>query len=338
VLLASTGVAVAVRRRAFEPAAVGFLVPLLLLAVGARYAHGAPRWGDAAPVRLLQPNIPNLVAFDPAVVERNLEKVLRMSAAACREPGTLVVWPESAAWPYSFGRDLGFTLRVNELLRGGCQLLLNSPQSEDERTYNSALLLNPDGAVSRYDKRHLVPWGEFVPLADLLPFVGRLARAAGDFAAASEVRLLPWGDDRIGTAICFESVFADEVAELVREGATVLVTLSNDAWYGDTAAPWQLLRSARFRAAESRRPLLRAAITGVSAVIDARGEVVDMLGVGEEGVLAAKVAGRRDLSPYSRRPWLVPALAGALAILAIIPGIRVGRDERPTDPSAVTSR
>lgn len=331
-VLSATGVALAVARRRFDLAAVGVLVPLALLPMAARWSGGVPQWGRPAPAVVLQPNIPNLTAWDPVVIERNLATVMRMTEEACALPGTLVVWPESAAWPYAWGRDPGFTAHLADLQRRrGCRLLLNSAQAEAGRTYNSALLLEPDGAVSRYDKRHLVPFGEFVPFADLLPFVGRLARAAGDFTAADTVRLLPWGDERIGTAICFEIVFADEVAELVDAGATVLVTITNDAWYGDTAAPWQHLRAARFRAAENRRPLLRAAITGVSAVVDARGAVVSELGVNEQGALRVMVAGRTDLSPYARRPALVPGLAFAVVGLAIISGLR----RRPQRAAAV---
>jgi apolipoprotein N-acyltransferase len=102
----------------------------------------------------------------------------------------------------------------------------------------------------------------------------------------------------------------------VQHGATLLATLTNDAWYGDTAAPWQHLRAAQFRAAELRRPLLRAAITGVSAIIEPDGSLRSSLGPGEEGVLAGTVRGRTDRSPYSRAPW-TPVWA-SLAIVAAI--------------------
>jgi apolipoprotein N-acyltransferase len=199
-------------------------------------------------------------------------------------------------------------------------VLLNSSHEDGGRTYNSAYLVDAAGAPQRYDKRHLVPWGEYVPLGDVLPFVGKLARAAGDFAPAEELRLLEWRSERLGPAICFEVIFPEETAALVRAGSTVLVTVTNDAWYGDTAAPWQHFRAARFRAAENRRPLLRAAITGVSALVGADGRPVDWLAPYAQGTLAGRVVGRRDLSPYSRRPWLVPAACAlvALAGLALV--------------------
>jgi apolipoprotein N-acyltransferase len=115
-------------------------------------------------------------------------------------------------------------------------------------------------------------------------------------------------------SICYEIVFPEEVTAQVRQGATILVTITNDAWYGDTAAPWQHFRAARFRAAENRRPLLRAAITGVSAVVGPDGSVWSKIGVFQEGVLRARVAGEKGLTPYARAPWLVPLLCTLVAI------------------------
>jgi len=112
---------------------------------------------------------------------------------------------------------------------------------------------------------------------------------------------------------------------MVRGGAEFLVTLTNDAWYGDTAAPWQHFRAARFRAAESRRYVLRAAITGVSGVIDPYGRVVSQLGVGELGVLPGRVAPRNDLTLHTRWPWVVPAVASLFALFAIFCCRRDGR-------------
>jgi apolipoprotein N-acyltransferase len=129
----------------------------------------------------------------------------------------------------------------------------------------------------------------------------------------------------LGAAICFEVAFPGEVAELVRSGATVLVTVTNDAWYGDTAAPWQHFRAAQWRAAETRRPLLRAAITGVSGVIAPDGSVREILGVGETGILRARIAGRSDLSPFARAPWAPPAGAALLAAAGLArAGLRRG--------------
>jgi apolipoprotein N-acyltransferase len=310
VLFANSGVALALARRRWEPAALALLVPLLLLALGGRWASpDAPSFHSAGqPVRVLQPNVP--ILDDPWGLEARdaYHRVLDLSRRACDLPQALVVWPESAAWPFSYPRDPQFHQDLLELLEAGCPLLLNSAFGTDRGTTNSAFLLTPGMADERYDKRHLVPFGEYVPLRRVLPFVGTLARNAGDFVPGEGIRLLPWGRERLGLSICFEIVFPDEVAELVQGGASALVTITNDAWYGDSSAPWQHYRAARFRAAENRRPLVRAAITGVSALVAADGKPLGELGVFEEGLLRGGLVGRTDLTPFSRRPNLVPLL------------------------------
>jgi apolipoprotein N-acyltransferase len=230
----------------------------------------------------------------------------------------LVLWPESAAWPRAYPRSPGLVADVERLTGAGCGILLNTPFEAGERTFNSVLLARPDGSAARADKRHLVPFGEYVPLRSWLPFLSKIARMPGDFSAAESISLLDWRGARLGAAVCYEVVFPGEVAELVRAGATALVTVTNDAWYGDTAAPWQHLRAARFRAAENHRWLLRAAITGVSARIAPDGSVWDQLGVGAEGILRADFQPRTDLTPFTRAPWLVPLLCTLLAAAALI--------------------
>jgi apolipoprotein N-acyltransferase len=323
VVVSALGVALAVLKRRWEPLAAGFLLPLLLLALGGRagtrfevgrFERLAANPG--APLRLLQPNIANLTDWDPAASLRNYQKVLAYARAAC-QPGTLVVLPESATWPYSFEHDPNVHGDLAGLGKRGCTVIFNSDHDAGSYLYNSAYLLAPGGAVARYDKRHLVPFGEYVPFRGVFSFVDKLAREAGEFRPGEGAHLLPWGDERLGMAICYEVVFPAEVADLVQAGATVLVTITNDAWYGDTAAPWQHFRAARFRAAETRRPLLRAAITGVSALVAPDGSVRQEIGPFEEGVIRGRVLGEREMTPYARRPWLVPAVATVLALAAL---------------------
>jgi apolipoprotein N-acyltransferase len=293
-------------------------VPLTVLPLAGRYATPPSTPAVAGqPVRVVQPNIANLVAYDPAAVLQSYRRVIAMSEDACDLPGALVVWPESAGWPFQYPADAGLRADLQRLVERGCPLLFNTALRVGGEWRNAAFLLTPGGGAARADKRHLVPFGEYVPLASAFPFIGRLARNAGDFSPADELALLDWGGERIGTAICFEVTFPGEVAAAVRAGATVLVTITNDAWYGDTAAPWQHHRAARFRAAENGRPLLRAAITGVSALVGADGGVEAELGVFRQGTLRGWVAGRSELTPFSRAPWLVPLLCSLLATAAV---------------------
>ena len=327
VVLANAGVASAARRR-WTAAGVGLLAPLALLAAGGRWGAGdaAAAAGPPLEVRIVQPNIENLpnLPDQPAdweTIFANYRGLLELSREAC-ERGALVVWPESAAWPYAYHRDAGLREDLAALAASGCAVLFNSAHPEDGSWYNSAFLLAPGGELARYDKRHLVPFGEYVPLGETFEFIGTLARAAGSFSAAEEVRLLPWRGEELGAAICFEIVFAEEVADLVQAGATVLVTVTNDAWYGDTSAPWQHFRAARWRAAETRRPVLRAASTGVSGLIAADGSVQARLGVGRRGIIDGTVVPRRDRSPAGRAPWAVPLASTLLAAWAVAAAAR----------------
>jgi apolipoprotein N-acyltransferase len=322
VVLAGTAAASSIQRRRWEPAVLGLLIPLTLLPLAARWSlrqdakaiHEMRGFGR--PVRLLQPNIANLVEFDEQAVIRNYFKLMRQSTDAC-QPGSLVIWPESAAWPFLYGRDARLDEDLESLVDRGCKVLFNSSHPVGEAFYNSAFLLSASKEVARYDKRHLVPFGEYVPFRGVFGWMDKLARNAGEYRPADDTALLPWGSEKIGMSICYEVVFPSEVADLVQRGATLLVTITNDAWYGDTSAPWQHFRAARFRAAENRRPLLRAAITGVSAYVAPDGSVLDELGVFEEGVIRARVLGERGLTPFARLPWLVPALCSVLAAVAV---------------------
>ncbi|HVT59208.1 MAG TPA: apolipoprotein N-acyltransferase [Thermoanaerobaculia bacterium] len=327
-LFSAVGVATTIERaarggrRRWAPLGVGLAVPLLLLAPAGRWSlrRAEQESGLAAraglPVRLLQPDIPNLVRWDEGAVLRNYRKVVAMSSAEC-EPGALVVWPESAAWPFLYGRDALLDRDLAAQLRRGCAVLFNSSFPVGDSFYNSAFLLVPGEPAVRYDKRHLVPFGEYVPFKAVFSFLHKLARTIGEYRPADRLALLPWRGQLLGPAICYEVVFPEETAALTRAGATILVTVTNDAWYGDTWAPWQHLRAARFRAAENRRPMLRAAITGVSALINPDGSVAAELGVFEEGVIRGRVAGSSGLTPYARRPWLPPLLCSAATPFAI---------------------
>lgn len=325
VVLANTGIALTAAGRGARHGTWATGLCLVALAIGGRWAatsSGGAVPAESLPVRLLQPNTELLTQWDEEQVERDYRRIFALSRRACDQPGSLVIWPESAAWPYSFSRHPGLRRDLLTLAAAGCPLVVNTSMETGSEVFNSVLLITERGVEGRYDKRHLVPFGEYVPLAGWLPFLQKIARNAGDFVASERLSLLAWRDQRLGAAICFEVTFAEEVAEQVRAGATLLITVTNDAWYGDTWAPWQHFRAARFRAAENRRYLLRAALTGVSAVVRPDGSVADRLSVGEQGWLAARIVGRSELAPYSRVPWLVPTVCMVAVAFAIFLGRR----------------
>jgi apolipoprotein N-acyltransferase len=317
-VLANAGFARAFARRRWEPAAGAALSALLVLAFAARWAGPRPEQGPPIPVRILQPNTPILDLADRAEIADAYQKMLQLSRDACDRKGALVLWPESAGWPYILERDAGFRADVEAQAARGCGILLNSPRFDDDLVYNAAFLIRRGADTVHYDKRHLVPFGEYVPMQEVLPFVGALARNAGSFVASDRISLLHYGPVELGLAICFEITFPAEVAALAREGATALATLTNDAWYGNSSAPWQHLRAARFRAAENHRTVLRAALTGVSAWIEPDGSLAATLSVGEQGILRGELAPRHELTPLARAPWTVPIVCLSVCVAAFL--------------------
>lgn len=308
-----------ISQKRLSAAASGIALPVVLLWCANLWAIPASDLGaEGLEVRIIQPNTPILTdAQSPAVAEE-YRKLFRLSNDACQGPGTMLIWPESAAWPYTFERDAAFREAVEQLAQRGCPVLLNSPRRQGDDVFNSAFLVTSSLETQSYDKRHLVPFGEYVPLGGLVPFIDSLARNAGNFSSSDTATLFAIEETELGLSICFEVTFAAEVADLVRSGATVLATITNDAWYGDTSAPHQHLRAARFRAAENGRPMLRAALTGISAVIAPDGSVTDLLGVGEEGVLAAHVNPSNARTLYTRAPWLASTAASLVVLFAIL--------------------
>ena len=320
----NVGLAESWRHRRYEPAFVAVLTALTLLAMAGRFSFSdepVTSRGGGHEVRVIQPNSTIVNTWEESW--ENYGRLISMSEAECAEvsrPGErrLLVWPESAAWPHSYATSERLRRDIGKLGDLGCDVLLGSQVNDGDDAYNSTLMVAPGaGPVGSYSKRKLVPWGEYVPLAKVLPFMGKIARNAGNFTPGNEVGLLPWGEERIAMAICYEVIFPVAVAEQVRAGASILATVTNDAWYGDTTAPHQHFRAARFRAAENRRPMVRAALTGVSGLIDRRGRVTSSLGVGEQGVLRARITGSKDSSPFSRTPWLVSVVCAVLTVLAI---------------------
>ena len=194
----------------------------------------------------------------------------------------LIVWPESPA-PF-YASDPAFRDAVGNIARQAQTWMLagnlgvrNASQTPEHVTevYNSAALVNPTGEfVGRYDKVHLVPFGEYLPFKRVFGFAGGLTREVGDFSRGTSRAPLQAGKDKLGVFICYESIFPDEVRQSAAKGAQVFVNISNDGWYGDSGAYAQHLKQARMRAVENSRWLLRDTNTGVTASIDPYGRVV----------------------------------------------------------------
>ena len=231
----------------------------------------------------------------------------------------LVAWPESPA-PFAeqdprFQQGIASIARtVQAPLVVGSVGMDFSPQDQAWHDYNSSLIVGADGArIGRYDKIHLVPFGEYIPFKDFLFFARKLTGRVAEFTRGDERKVFHLGGHRYGVFICYEAVFADEVRQFARLGAEVLVNISDDGWYGDTSAPWQHLNMARMRAIENRRWLLRDTNNGITAAVDPYGRVRQSIPRHRTDALPAEYGFRDDITFYSAHgdvfAWICAILA-----------------------------
>jgi apolipoprotein N-acyltransferase len=254
---------------------------------------------------LLQQNLPvaETDAWTKDYFERTLREfsVLSMNPVpASRQHPDLIIWPESPA-PFQTN-DPTFREPISNLARQSqAWLVIGSIGVDNPQTvFNSATLVSPAGDWDgRYSKIHLVPFGEYVPFASLFSFASGLTQAVGNFTRGTSRAPLQAGDQKLGVFICYESIFPDEVRQLVAEGAQVLVNISNDGWYGDSGAWAQHLNQARMRAVENSRWLLRDTNTGLTASIDPYGRVVARLERKTRATLSAPYALTKVTTFYS---------------------------------------
>ncbi len=278
---------------------------------------------DAPRLRLVQPNAPQDEKLDPALAPAFFRRALDQTAAPGRPD--LVIWPETSV-PYLIEPGHPALAEVSAAA-GSRPVILGAQRLEGARYYNSLLVLGPGGRIEEiYDKHHLVPFGEYVPLGGLAARFGirGLASAEGfGYSAGSGPRLVDLG--RFGEVlplICYEAVFPEEVGGTKRPDW--LVQITNDAWFGTFAGPQQHLAQARLRAIEQGLPMARVANTGISAVIDAEGRVVAALSLGTAGHLDSRLPPALPPTLYARTgDW--PALTAIAAILLIVPDRRRSR-------------
>ncbi|MEP2532009.1 apolipoprotein N-acyltransferase [Shimia sp.] len=274
----------------------------LVLGVGIFPMTDAPE-GDAdrPVVRLVQPNVPQHLKWDPEHMGRFFKRSVMFTALGEERPD-LIIWPETSV-PVLLDRGAP-TLAVIAEAAAGVPVVLGINRAQGERVYNSAVLLDGSGSVSQtYDKHHLVPFGEYIPLGNLMSQFGLRGFASrhGDgYSAGPGPRLMDLGP--LGKAlplICYEAVFPQDLRGSFERPA-FLLQITNDAWFGNFSGPYQHLAQARMRAIEQGLPMVRAANTGVSAVIDAHGRVLAQLGLNEDGFLDVKLPTAAERTLYTR--------------------------------------
>ncbi len=270
---------------------------------------------------LVQGNIAQDTKWDPVFQQATKKKYLELTRMVAKEKPDLVVWPETAT-PFFFQADLENSKALaQEVEKLKTPLLFGSPayrlRGDQLRLYNRAYLLNNHGVVAGYyDKIHLVPFGEFVPFKKILFFVHKLVKAAGDFASGDRAVVLELPPARLGVLICYEAIFPELSRDLVNAGANLLINITNDAWFGRSSAPYQHLSMAAIRTVENRIPMARCANTGITAFIDARGQIHQPTGLFEEATIVGTVKLGHGKTIFSRYgDWFVWGCLGVTALV-----------------------
>ena len=267
--------------------------------------------GSSLTVGVVQGNIDQARKWDESYRQETVNRYNILSRQAAKDTD-LLVWPESAT-PFFYERELDYQHQVAQIVHDtNTPLLFGSPtlrRHADGSPYlfNSAYLLGAQGTIAgRYDKRHLVPFGEYIPLKSILFFLEKLVVGIGDFEVGTGnlILTLPQQEDRpilhFGVAICFEVIFPDLVRRMAKEGADFLVTITNDAWFGDSVAPYQHFGMVVLRAVENRLAFARAANTGISGFIAPTGHVIDTTPIFTQQALTEKIPLGTTASLYSQ--------------------------------------
>ena len=251
------------------------------------------RAGTPIRVGLVQGNIAQEDKWDPRQSRRIFTTHIAMTREAVRKGAQYVIWPESST-PFMFEEDRGGAATLRAVARDvQVPILFGSDQverGETTRLYNSAFLVKPDGETAAvYRKINLVPFGEYIPFKSWLFFVSPLVESFAEFAPGGSIVLLPIGSHLTSTAICYEVVYPSLIREAVEAGSELLTTITNDAWYGHSSAPYQHFELASMRSIEQGRYLARAANTGISGIVDPYGRVVVQSGIFEQVTLVDEV-------------------------------------------------
>ena len=314
------------------PSVVSITVMVLLFLLSLMYGHhrlkaSFDRTDKGIDVAVLQGNIPQNLKWNRAFQRRTIDIYARLTAESHQHQAHLVIWPETAA-PFFFQDPSTYRQELFDLAgEENIFLLFGSPSYTSGadatlKLFNSAYLISPYGeSLSRYDKIHLVPFGEYIPLSKILFFIEKMVAGIGDFVPGRDYTLFQIPQAKFGVVICFEVIFPDLVRRFVRDGAEFMVTITNDAWFGRSAAPYQHFAMVVFRAIENRVYFARAANTGISGFISPKGETLEASPLFVENALL------RTISPSTTRTiyttygdifaWVCIFITGIVMILAL---------------------
>jgi apolipoprotein N-acyltransferase len=311
--------------------------------------HERPK--DSLKIAMVQGNIPQSIKWDPNFLGSSFSVYVQQTEEAARLGADLIVWPEAAAafffqptelYPSAFAEDAPYRQRLLQLaVDSRVPILFGAPAlgEVDGRLgfYNRAYLVSNVGAVTAwYDKIQLVPFGEYVPLRSLLGyFVNRVVEGFGDMFAGDRQTIFDLKGARLGVLICYESIFPNLSRMAVNRGADILVNITNDAWYGDSSAPYQLLAMTAMRAVETKVPVVRVANTGISAVIEPSGRIAARTPLFKRGTEIERVYWQPRRTIYTAVGDLFAEICFALAVIGLIWSYFRPRRLRQNDPEGV---
>ncbi len=299
----------------YGPVAVAVML-VVIVAVWGSHRASVAEWtkaGDPVRVGLLQGNVDQGEKWNASRASSIFADYVKMTDQAIAQGAELVIWPESST-PFRLESDDQADRLAAGQLRGiaaekHVAMLIGSEQIEPGapgtpgKYYNAAFLIQADGSTGGvYRKMHLVPFGEYVPMQSLFFFAGHLVEAVSDFSPGTSIVLLPLGGHLVSTAICYEVVYPDFVRQFVRNGSELLTTITNDAWFGDSSAPYPALRAGRsMRAIEGNgRYLVLSANTGISGIVDPYGHVLTQSGLFQPAVIVGTARLLKTVTFYTR--------------------------------------
>ena len=273
-------------------------------------------------IGLIQGNIDQSIKWDESFQKETLKIYEKLSSRVAEGKPDLIIWPETAT-PFFFQDAKEYQPFILDIpKKTNAFLLFGTPSYKIEKGkinhYNSAYLISTSGELNgRYDKIHLVPFGEYVPMQNLLFFIGSLGEGIGDFKSGKEIFNFPLPQGKFGVLICFEIIFPDLCRKFVKDGADFLVTITNDAWFGRTSAPYQHFSIATFRAIENRVFIARAANTGISGFIDPKGRILKQGGIFTEEAMNGTIRLSSEKTFYTLYGDVFAWICSALSLLLL---------------------
>jgi apolipoprotein N-acyltransferase len=318
-----------IKSRTKSPFFAALALVVLIHVAGFVSIKPATATNDSFSASVIQGNVSSDITWSElsaSEIENIFNQHLELSRRAHLSGSRLIVWPEFSVplcFSCPYGIYQGFKDRLFQFAsETGCTLLLGTNEKKDSEGeteyFNTALVLKPDLTVDRYFKIHLVPFGEYTPYRKVFSFITRVTHAIGDVTPGKEQKLLDYEGAKFGSPICFEIIFPDLVRRFVKKGAHFLVTITNDGWYGRSAAPYQHFAMATVRAVENRRYLLRSATTGISGIIDPYGRILASSALMTQTFLTEMITPQEKNTLYTQYGDVLPYVSLTLTIIFFI--------------------